>query len=101
MEDSDDGDYEGLEVDYMSDESRLDPLLCGTQIFHSINNVFLMYLFILTNLSFCFPKTVQTKSQKRGSPAKQRNILKVSFLEIVSGYSILNCLTYWVGLMND
>lgn len=30
LEDSDDGDYEGLEVDYMSDESRSDPfaLLC-------------------------------------------------------------------------
>lgn len=26
LEDSDDGDYEGLEVDYMSDESRLDPI---------------------------------------------------------------------------
>lgn len=25
LEDSDDGDYEGLEVDYMSDESRSDP----------------------------------------------------------------------------
>lgn len=26
LEDSDDGDYEGLEVDYMSDESRSEPL---------------------------------------------------------------------------
>lgn len=26
LEDSDDGDYEGLEVDYMSDESRSDPV---------------------------------------------------------------------------
>lgn len=26
LEDSDDGDYEGLEVDYMSDESRSDSL---------------------------------------------------------------------------
>lgn len=29
LEDSDDGDYEGLEVDYMSDESR------SAQLFHS------------------------------------------------------------------
>uniref|UniRef100_A0A3Q4GZD0 Transcription initiation factor IIF subunit alpha n=1 Tax=Neolamprologus brichardi TaxID=32507 RepID=A0A3Q4GZD0_NEOBR len=31
LEDSDDGDYEGLEVDYMSDESRSDPLHGSTQ----------------------------------------------------------------------
>lgn len=30
LEDSDDGDYEGLEVDYMSDETRSDPWLCCT-----------------------------------------------------------------------
>lgn len=30
LEDSDDGDYEGLEVDYMSDESRSELLSCGT-----------------------------------------------------------------------
>uniref|UniRef100_A0A3B5AFM7 Transcription initiation factor IIF subunit alpha n=1 Tax=Stegastes partitus TaxID=144197 RepID=A0A3B5AFM7_9TELE len=29
LEDSDDGDYEGLEVDYMSDESRSAPSRCG------------------------------------------------------------------------
>lgn len=32
LEDSDDGDYEGLEVDYMSDESRSDPSPYHTQI---------------------------------------------------------------------
>lgn len=33
LEDSDDGDYEGLEVDYMSDESRSDPLQCCSKGF--------------------------------------------------------------------
>lgn len=31
LEDSDDGDYEGLEVDYMSDESRSASSHCGAQ----------------------------------------------------------------------
>ncbi len=33
LEDSDDGDYEGLEVDYMSDESRSDALHCCNFLF--------------------------------------------------------------------
>lgn len=39
LEDSDDGDYEGLEVDYMSEDSRSD------QSFHSSNDVVVLVLF--------------------------------------------------------
>lgn len=48
LEDSDDGDYEGLEVDYMSDESRSDllPMVLGDFLFV----VFLLLL--VFNLSF-------------------------------------------------
>lgn len=33
LEDSDDGDYEGLEVDYMSEDSRSDQLLRSSNDF--------------------------------------------------------------------
>uniref|UniRef100_A0A3Q3D698 Transcription initiation factor IIF subunit alpha n=1 Tax=Hippocampus comes TaxID=109280 RepID=A0A3Q3D698_HIPCM len=39
LEDSDDGDYEGLEVDYMSDESRSDPyVVCDFTFFFFFNS---------------------------------------------------------------
>lgn len=36
LEDSDDGDYEGLEVDYMSDESRSDQMFRTSSDFFSL-----------------------------------------------------------------
>lgn len=36
LEDSDDGDYEGLEVDYMSDESRSDQAFCTFTVCFSL-----------------------------------------------------------------
>lgn len=33
LEDSDDGDYEGLEVDYMSEDSRSDQSFCSSTDF--------------------------------------------------------------------
>lgn len=80
LEDSDDGDYEGLEVDYMSDESRSDPSrrrtqrlpLCGNYI-----DVFAGCVSSFTSMYFCFSKAVQMKSSKRESPAKQSTTPKV------------------------
>lgn len=48
LEDSDDGDYEGLEVDYMSDESRSDSLCVAFK-----NSVFLTLLFVFLLLLVC------------------------------------------------
>ncbi|CAG04103.1 unnamed protein product, partial [Tetraodon nigroviridis] len=52
LEDSDDGDYEGLEVDYMSDESR------SARVFHTSS-------------------AARRKNQKRENPTKQRTSPKV------------------------
>lgn len=47
LEDSDDGDYEGLEVDYMSDESRSDPLPLWTLNNYELVSEFNFYLLLL------------------------------------------------------
>lgn len=68
LEDSDDGDYEGLEVDYMSDESRSDPLHRCAQRLTLYGQLFIyliVFLFFFLICPFCFLKTVQTKNQKR------------------------------------
>lgn len=68
LEDSDDGDYEGLEVDYMSDESRYDPVFRTSDCFllcRSFN--------VLSHVCF----TAQRKSQKRENPSKERTFPKV------------------------
>lgn len=84
LEDSDDGDYEGLEVDYMSDESRSDPLHSGIQRIRNNTFVFLVLfwggkimLFFLLICVSCVPKLAQKKNQRRESPLKERSIPKV------------------------
>lgn len=48
LEDSDDGDYEGLEVDYMSEESRSD------QVFHTSKDRFSLYRSLNALSCVCF-----------------------------------------------
>uniref|UniRef100_A0A8C4IVA0 Transcription initiation factor IIF subunit alpha n=1 Tax=Dicentrarchus labrax TaxID=13489 RepID=A0A8C4IVA0_DICLA len=60
LEDSDDGDYEGLEVDYMSDDSRSDPLYC---LFSFLKRFFLFSVLI----KCLFPSI----SQKKRTPPKR------------------------------
>lgn len=80
LEDSDDGDYEGLEVDYMSDESRSDLLHGSTQrftLYQQCLGFFCCLLFYLFIHLFCVSNLAQKKNQKRESLSKQRNTLKV------------------------
>lgn len=75
LEDSDDGDYEGLEVDYMSDESRSDPLPCCTQIHYGHFSVFILVVVLLSLVCyFIFQKQFRRRArkgktqQRRGPP---------------------------------
>lgn len=77
LEDSDDGDYEGLEVDYMSDESRSGPFHEGTQRLTLYQQCVFFVFVVLFMYLFCVPNLAQKKNQKRESLSKQRNTLKV------------------------
>lgn len=78
LEDSDDGDYEGLEVDYMSDESRSDPLHTKTHTVSTMFGFFLLFVFVVLFIHlFCVSNLAQKKNRKRESLSKQRNTLKV------------------------
>lgn len=54
LEDSDDGDYEGLEVDYMSDESRSDSLPVAFEEFFFTDNLICHYYIFHFHLLLVF-----------------------------------------------
>lgn len=71
LEDSDDGDYEGLEVDYMSDESRSDPLHGSTQrltLYQQCLVFFVVCCFIYSFI-LCFKFSSEEEPEK-GKPVK-------------------------------
>lgn len=64
LEDSDDGDYEGLEVDYMSDESRSDQLHCCAQRLFLDPTMHVWFMFILLS------KSSSDEEPEKGKPSK-------------------------------
>lgn len=71
LEDSDDGDYEGLEVDYMSDESRSDPWCRGTQDSLFMGTMFLLVVFLLSlEINSVFHEQFRRRARK--GKAQQR-----------------------------